>query len=199
MITVEPKDPEFINTIVGYKQSNPQLKVIASIGGWNFPSSFWSDVGSSESNINAFVTQAESFVTTLGFDGLDFDWEYPCSSKRTNPVKITCWKFYEVEDNGGDCPAGTFEHGVCTGDCGDAARFTNLLSAVRKAYPDWHISIAASASRFAVAKGYDVKGLDAVIDQWNLMTYDYFVSDIASANITAPNQPLYNVDNKDIF
>jgi GH18 family chitinase len=29
--------------MVAFKQQNPKLKVIASIGGWNFPSSFFSE------------------------------------------------------------------------------------------------------------------------------------------------------------
>jgi len=49
-----------------------------------------------------------------------------------------------------------------------------------------HISLAASANTLAIEK-YDVATIDAAIDHWNLMNYDFFVSDIASANVTAPN------------
>lgn len=54
-----------------------------------------------------------------------------------------------------------------------------------------HISIAASANQFDVAT-LDVKTLSDNLDCFNVMTYDYFVSDIASANVTAPNQNLAN-------
>lgn len=35
--------------------------------------------------------------------------------------------------------------------------------------------------------------IDKVLDYWNLMSYDYFVSDIDSADKTAPNQNLHTV------
>ena len=43
-------------------------------------------------------------------------------------------------------------------------------------------------------EAFDVAELSKVLHHWNLMTYDYYVSDIKSANITAPNQNLYSVD-----
>jgi GH18 family chitinase len=42
-----------------------------------------------------------------GAHGIDLDWEYPCSPKRENPVKISCSKFQSVDDTGGSCPADT--------------------------------------------------------------------------------------------
>lgn len=42
-----------------------------------------------------------------GAHGIDLDWEYPCSPKRNNPVKISCSKFQSVDDTGGSCPADT--------------------------------------------------------------------------------------------
>lgn len=41
-------------------------------------------------------------------DGVNFDWEYPCSEKRTDHVKITCSDIKSVTDNGGACPSGEF-------------------------------------------------------------------------------------------
>ena len=40
--TLEWDDDKFIASIVNMKSSNPKLKVIASVGGWNFPSSYFS-------------------------------------------------------------------------------------------------------------------------------------------------------------
>jgi len=62
-----------------------------------------------------------------------------------------------------------------------------MLTLLRAANPDMHISIASSASQYTVAESYDVPKMDAALTHWNLMTYDYFVSDIKSATFTAPN------------
>jgi len=43
---------------------------------------------------------------------------------------------------------------------------------------------------FTVKESYNVPELDKVLSRWNLMTYDYFVADIASASKTAPNENL---------
>lgn len=36
--------------------------------------------------------------------------------------------------------------------------------------------------------------MDKVLDHWNLMNYDFFVSDIVGQSTTAPNQNLYTVE-----
>lgn len=42
-------------------------------------------------------------------------------------------------------------------------------------------------------EAFDVAELDKVLHHWNLMTYDYYVADIKSANFTAPNQNLHTI------
>lgn len=111
-----------------------------------------------------------------------------------NPVKITCGLFRNVEDDGGNCPSGQYKGGICSGECADKENFGKFLTLLRqKAGADFHISIATSANPLAASVSYDVPTLDKAIDFWNMMTYDYFVSDIASASITAPNQLLNNI------
>lgn len=62
-----------------------------------------------------------------------------------------------------------------------------MLTLLRSQNPDMHISIASSASQYTVKESYNVPKMDAALTHWNLMTYDYFVSDIEGATITAPN------------
>jgi len=40
---------------------------------------------------------------------------------------------------------------------------------------------------FIAEAGYNIPEIEKYISTWNLMTYDYFVSDIASASKTGPN------------
>jgi len=40
--TLEWDDDKFIASVVNMKSANPRLKVVASIGGWNFPSAYFS-------------------------------------------------------------------------------------------------------------------------------------------------------------
>ena len=56
---------------------NPNTKTLIAIGGWNEGSSKYSRVAASPQTRQAFVDNAVKFVRKYGFDGFDFDWEYP--------------------------------------------------------------------------------------------------------------------------
>ncbi len=60
------------------KAAHPQLKVLISIGGW--AAEGFSDAASSPENRERFADSALAFMHEHGFDGLDLDWEYPCST-----------------------------------------------------------------------------------------------------------------------
>ena len=179
---IEEKDPEFIKTITDYKSSNPNLKVIASIGGWNFPSSLFSKMMSSSESRSAFITSLNGTLEKYQFDGVDIDWEYPCSSPRSDYVKYTCENIKESHDAGGKCPDDT----------------ENLLSFVKELRqslgPDAFISFASPASKDKWEK-WDLKSMSSYVDYWHVMTYDYTVSDIKDSSVTAPNAPLYTPSN----
>ena len=68
---------------VALKKKNPNLKTMISIGGWsdsNSGAAKYSSLVGSASNIAAFVGSVTTFLQTYGFDGLDFNWEYPSSA-----------------------------------------------------------------------------------------------------------------------
>jgi len=172
-MTLEKNDPSSISTLVS---QGP--KVIASIGGWNFPSSYFSKMVASSESRQKFISSAESFLSQHGFAGIDLDWEFPCSPKRSDPVKITCDKFRNVEDAGGNCPA-------------DTQNLVQFLKELRAGLgDDMHISVASQAAEKHWTQ-MDIANAAKYITHFNVMNYDYAVPDIADGATMSPNAPLY--------
>ncbi|XP_044737016.1 probable endochitinase [Chrysoperla carnea] len=59
------------------KKINPNLKTLIAIGGWNEGSTKFSHVMNNPELRAQFVKNSVDFVLKYGFDGFDFDWEYP--------------------------------------------------------------------------------------------------------------------------
>jgi GH18 family chitinase len=183
LMSVDPHDAEFLATIAGYRSSNPQLKLMLSVGGWNFPASYWSALAATASSRTTFIQSVQSWMQQYGADGVDIDWEYPVAPPRSDPVEISCTDFETVNDAGGK-PA-------------DTANIVTLFAEMRAALgPSKRITVASQASKpleieMAIAQ------LDQYVDSFHLMTYDYTVSDVvgAEAAVLAPNQPLYTPAN----
>ena len=177
--TIEPKDSQFIPQIMSYKQKNKKLKVIASIGGWNFRSDLFSKMASTSANRKAFIDSLKNIMSQYDFDGVDLDWEYPCSQSRTDYVKYSCSSIKPSKDDGGKCPDDT----------------NNLLQLVKELRQSLGssklISLASPASKDKWEK-VKLKEMSEYVDYWHVMTYDYTVSDIKDSKTTAPNAPLYD-------
>ncbi|XP_050295014.1 acidic mammalian chitinase-like [Anthonomus grandis grandis] len=62
---------------VNLKKTNPNLKVILGIGGWNEGSANFSNMASTATSRATFISSALSLVQKYGFDGFDLDWDYP--------------------------------------------------------------------------------------------------------------------------
>jgi len=177
---VEQNDPSYYSQLVAMKSQNSNLKVILSVGGWNFPSNFFSVMVASSANRQTFINSCLSYMQQYRLDGIDLDWEYPCSPARTDPVEITCTDFQTTQDAGG---------GSCSSD---KANLLELVKEMRTAFgSNYLITIAGQADMAKVNAGFDVVGMSQYVDLWNLMTYDFTVSDIPDSSYTAPNQPLY--------
>lgn len=62
---------------IALKKANPNLKVMAVVGGWNEGSTKYSDVAADPAKRKNFIYSSLAFLQKYKFDGLDLDWEYP--------------------------------------------------------------------------------------------------------------------------
>lgn len=200
-----PGDSE-LKTILAYKKDNPQLTVLLSIGGWNFHSSFWSNMASTSANRAKFIASCQTFLD-MGVDGIDIDWEYPNSPEMDKDIQMAacCCGRTGCEGEATGCP------GVCTDESGasvppnegtcpnrdnggnpdDYGNLVLLLKEMRAAFgANKLITIAGLANTTEFAK-WHLEEMDKYLDRWHSMNYDYWVSGSADSVLTEPNQPLY--------
>lgn len=67
----------FISQTIALKQRNPNLKILAVVGGWNEGSTKYSAMAADPAKRATFVSTSLAFIQQYSFDGLDLDWEYP--------------------------------------------------------------------------------------------------------------------------
>ncbi|WP_122639441.1 peroxiredoxin [Romboutsia sp. Marseille-P6047] len=70
--------PRYLEYLVSLKRYNPQLQVIAAIGGWGAEG--FSDAASTPKSRYDFARQVNRLINNYNLDGIDIDWEYPGSS-----------------------------------------------------------------------------------------------------------------------
>ena len=124
------------------------VKVMLSVGGWadsyNFPEVAGSALGRSR-----FAHSCIERIKEFRFDGIDIDWEYP----------------------------GYVEH---KGTPQDAQNFTSLLQTIRDSLNGYgkhtgqmYLLTAALPANFSGATAIEVRKIAPILDQLNIMTYDF--------------------------
>ena len=165
------KDPENFKKFQELKKIKPDLKVLISVGGWNWSDKF-SDMAAKEENRTKFADSCVEFIVNYGLDGVDLDWEYPVGGGlKTNSNRPD-----------------------------DKQNFTLLLKEIReklnaqelKDNKDYLLTIAAGASNYYI-ENTEVDKFKNYLDYVNLMTYDIHGPWDTYSDF---NSPLYNNDDK---
>lgn len=68
------------------KAAHPHLRTVLSVGGWTLSTHF-SDAAASPAAREDFIESCVAMMLAYGFDGLDFDWEFPVSGGL--PTNVT--------------------------------------------------------------------------------------------------------------
>jgi chitinase len=139
----------------------PHLKVLMSVGGWTLSTHFPAAASTPDSR-TAMVESCVDFMITHGFDGIDIDWEYPVAG------------------------------GLTPGTDADTANYTLLMAEFREALDalgEGHLLTIASPAGPTTIGYFDLPGLDASLDWFNVMTYDMHGTWEDTTNFQAPLYP----------
>ena len=119
----------------------PDLKILLSVGGWG--AGGFSIAASTEEGRKLFAQSALETYNELGLDGIDIDWEYPCSDSAG----------IDASPN-------------------DKYTFTLLLAEIRAALPPQAMVTIAVGSGEYFIEGTEMDKVQQYLDYVQLMTYD---------------------------
>lgn len=119
------------------------VKVVASIGGWSM-CKHYPEMAADATKRGRFIAGCQELIS-MGFDGIDFDWEYP------------------------NDPGMNIEH---YGPA-DFANFAALVEQLRAAIGPSKIITACFAAAPAKLQGFDWARLNNSMNYFDMMTYDY--------------------------
>jgi len=155
---------QLITSLMTLKQANPDLKITAAVGGWNFGTTRFTAVCESPAIMEHFAATSVGFLREWGFDGLDMDWEYPGS--RGSP-EVDKQRFTTLLQK----LKAAFEH-----EAKSTGKEQLLLTA------------AVSAGDGTIELAYEVKEICEILDLVHLMAYDFHGG--SWEEFTAHNAPL---------
>jgi len=150
-------EPEktFDTAFQAFKQRAPQVKVLASVGGWGGSDPFF-HLANGAARRAAFAASAAEFLRTHpAFDGIDIDWEHPTSNGSAN--------------------------GVALGSPADGQGYADLLLELRRALDALgreqgrrYLLTSAVNTTDAIVGKVNFKGAQPALDLLFMMTYDYY-------------------------
>jgi chitinase len=153
----EATDTINFRKLVAFKQQNPDLKIMISVGGWTWSKNF-SDAVLTDTSTYYFAKSAVDIVTQYQLDGVDIDWEYPGMMGDSN--------VYRPEDK---------EH------------YTNLfkqlrwqLDSVGKINGKQYFVTTAVGGSMAYIEHTEMDKVQLYTDYINIMSYDYDGDSISS-------------------
>lgn len=76
--TLSVPTPRYLRQLISLRNNNPDLQVIAAIGGWGQDG--FSDAALTPSSRYNFARQVNAIIKEYDLDGIDIDWEYPGTS-----------------------------------------------------------------------------------------------------------------------
>lgn len=123
-----------------FREWNPDIKIVLSVGGWG--AGGFSAMAITEAGRKAFARSCLNAAEKYGLDGIDIDWEYPCSDQA----------------------------GI-DADPRDRENFTLLLKELRDAIGPRSLSIAAGAGEYYI-EGTQMDRVSELVDYVQIMTYD---------------------------
>lgn len=147
-----PAAAKIFHELQGLKKHNPNLRLQFSIGGWGFSNDESPTVGryrtaaATAENRKKLTQSCVGMVREYGFDGIDFDWEYPRAEDAQNFVEL----LKEMRTQLGQLRA---------------TRPGNKLAP--------QLTIAVAGGAFNMARTYlHLPQIAAQVDYINLMSYD---------------------------
>ncbi|KAJ4161675.1 uncharacterized protein LMH87_007700 [Akanthomyces muscarius] len=133
-----------VNQLYQLKKKNRGLKVILSIGGYNWSGNFPA-AASSDATRKVFALSAIAFMKDWGFDGIDIDWEYPSDEKEAMNLTYLLQVLRQELD---------------------------VYAAQHAKGHHFLLTIAAPANPAHISK-LNIKNIASTVDYINLMAYDY--------------------------
>ncbi|KAF1988220.1 glycoside hydrolase family 18 protein [Aulographum hederae CBS 113979] len=147
--TMDGLSASMFKDITQLKLRNPSLKVMVALGGWTYTDpgktrTVFSDMVHSDTGRGQFIKNLLGFMTQYGFDGVDFDWEYPGAPDRGG--KPT------------DGPKYT-------------QLLKELRKEIKEQHKNYIVTFTAPTSYWYL-RHFDLKGMTRYADWINLMSYD---------------------------
>ena len=138
------KDSITIKKLVSLKYTNPQLKIILSLGGWGGCEPCSSEFSTAEGRLK-FAKSVKEVSDYFKVDGLDLDWEYPA-----------------IEG----LPGHLFQSA-------DKPNFTELIKILRSTLgKKYELSFAAGGFQKYLDESIDWKEVALLVNHINIMSYD---------------------------